>query len=201
MKIIKINPKKPDESIIDDVVETLKQGGVIVYPSDTCYGLGADITNIFAIEKIYRIKNRNNKQPLSIIVKNIEQLQKYALVKTNQKTILLNHLPGPFTFLLLNLNYKYFKLSKIGLRIPDYLITQLIANKFNKPYATTSANITNNQPCYSIGDFLKQINKSIYLPDLILDAGPLPVNPPSTIVDLTGEEPIILRQGGKKLII
>mgnify|MGYP001608971086 CR=1 FL=1 len=201
MKIIKINPKNPQQEVIDDAVDVLKNGGVVVYPTDTCYGFGADMTNIFAIEKIYRIKGRKYRKPLSMIVKNIQQIEKYALIEAQQKTILGNNLPGPFTFILLNINYRSIKQSSLGIRIPNYPVTQAIADKFHRPYATTSANKSGEEPCYSVSCILKQLAKNKYMPDLILDAGILPQNSPSTVVSMTGEKPQVLRSGSQKLII
>ncbi|EKD55941.1 MAG: hypothetical protein ACD_58C00330G0002 [uncultured bacterium] len=198
MKIIKINPQKPHQDIIDETVETLRHGGVIIYPTDTCYGIGADMTNIFALEKIYRIKGREYRKPLSMIIKDIEQLEKYALVESENKSILSNYLPGPFTFILLNINYQILRQSSIGIRMPDYKITQLIANGLHRPFATTSANKSGFNPCYSVSCILNQIEGEKYLPNLILDAGDLPKNPPSTVVDLTDNKPRVLRQGGVK---
>lgn len=198
MKIVKINPKSPQPRIIDEVVEELRRGGVVVYPTDTCYGIGVDISNIFAVEKVYRIKSRHERKPLSVIVKDLEMLQKIALVEEHKKHLLKKHLPGPFTFILLNLDYKNFKNPTIAIRIPDYSVTLAIANKFKKPYATTSANISGFQPSYSIADFFSQIKNNRYYPDLILDAGELHNNLPSTIVDFTSDKPIIIREGSEK---
>lgn len=195
MKIIKINPKTPEPDIIEEAVESLKSGGVIIYPTDTCYGFGADMTNIFALEKIYRIKGRENRKPLSMIVKNIGQIEKFALVESQQKKILEQYLPGPYTFIMLNIDYRTIKLASLGIRIPDYKVTQAIANRFHRPYATTSANKSNEEPCYSVSCILKQFSNNQYLPNLILDAGELAKNSPSTVVNLTGNKPVVLRQG------
>lgn len=195
MKIIKINPKNPQLDVIEEAVESLKSGGVIIYPTDTCYGFGADMTNIFALEKIYRIKGRENRKPLSMIVKNIGQIEKFALVESHQKNLLEQYLPGPYTFIMLNIDYRTIKLPSLGIRIPDYQVTQAIANRFHRPYATTSANKSNQEPCYSVSEIIKQFSNNKYLPNLILDAGELPKNPPSTVVSLTGDKPIVLRQG------
>lgn len=199
MKIIKINPKNPHSDIIEEAVETLRQGGVLVYPTDTCYGLGVDMTNIFAVEKIYRIKGREHHKPLSMIVRNLDQLQKYALLEAGPKGILEKNLPGPFTFIMLNLDYRTFKQPTIGIRIPDYKITQMISKRFHQPYATTSANRSGNLPCYSVSCILKELENSETLPGLILDAGTLSQNPPSTVVDLTKDNPLIIREGKAKL--
>lgn len=195
MKIIKVNPKNPHKETIEEAAEIIRQGGVIVYPTDTCYGLGADISNIFALEKIYRIKGRDSRKPLSIIVKNISYIEKIALVEAQSKEILKKYLPGPYTFIMLNLDYQHFKYPSIAIRIPQYKITQMISEKFHLPYATTSANISGLAPCYNVAEIIQQFKKNKFMPDLILDAGALPNVLPSTIVDLTKKTPQIMRVG------
>lgn len=198
MKIVKINPKNPEPRVIDEAVDELRRGGVVVYPTDTCYGIGVDISNIFAVEKVYKIKSRYERKPLSVIVNDLEMIQKIALVEEHKKEILKKYLPGPYTFFLLNLDYKNFKHPIIAVRIPNYTITLAIANKFGKPYATTSANISGFEPSYSVADFMSQIKNNRYQPDLILDAGKLSKNLPSTIVDISTDKPRIIRAGSGK---
>lgn len=198
MKIIKINPQNPHKDTIDEAAEIIKHGGVVVYPTDTCYGLGVDIANIFAVEKIYRIKGRDSRKPLSIIVKNISYIEKIALVEVQTKEILKKYLPGPYTFILLNLDYQNIKYPSIAIRIPQYKVTQMISEKFHLPYATTSANISGYAPCYNVAEIIQQFKKNKFLPDLILDAGTLPNILPSTIVDLTKKTPQVVRLGAGK---
>lgn len=197
MRIIKINPNNPHSKAIEDAVNILKNGGVLVYPTDTCYGIGADMNNIIAVDKIYKIKQRTEKKPLSVIVKNLDTVKKITLVEHHQEEILQKYLPGPFTFILLNIDFKTFSQNSLGIRIPDYKITQLISYRFNRPYATTSANITGENPCYSVKEILGQFKNNKEMPNLILDAGTLKVKKTSTVVDITHWPPIILRQGEK----
>jgi len=198
MKILKINKNNPNVQSLNEAVQCLKNGGVLVYPTDTCYGLGADITNPIAIKKIYEIKGRSDRKPLSIIVRNLSQLKKIAIVDDFQEQILKKYLPGNFTFILLNSDLDTFNQTSIGIRIPKFKLTQLISDKFSEPYATTSANISGKQACYSIDNILKQFKHSNCLPDLFLDAGELPCTKPSTIVDLTRQPFKIIRQGSGK---
>lgn len=199
MKTIKINPQKPQAKAIAEAVKILKMGGTLVYPTDTCYGLGVDITNLLAVDKIYRIKGRAFRKPLSVIVRNLAQIKKMAEVDKKREKILKKYLPGPVTFVLLNLDYKTFKQNTVGFRIPDYKITQLIADKVDFPYATTSANVSNKPPCYSVTEVNKQFKNQKYQPDLILDAGKLSKNPPSTVVDFIHYPPRTLRQGSVEI--
>lgn len=195
MKILRVNPANPDPRIIRDARDVLRFGGVVAYPTDTCYGLGADMSNIIGVDKIYKIKKRSTKRPFSIIVGTISDIKKICLVDEKQEKILRKFLPGAITFILLNLEFKTFPQNTIAVRIPNYKITRLLAESFCKPFATTSANIAGKNPCYSIDKFLAQLGKTKNIPDLILDAGELENNKPSTIVNLIKWPPRIIRQG------
>ena len=146
-------------------------------------------------EKIYKIKKRTDKKPLSVIVKSIYDLKKYAVLNQKQEAILKEYLPGPYTFVLLSSDYGIFNQSSIGVRIPRYKLTALIADKFGSPYATTSANQSGQGPCYHLDCLLNQFKDANCQPNLILDAGELNKKPPSTVVDLTRWPPHIIRKG------
>lgn len=199
MKIIKINPHIPNIKSIDQAVKTLKNGGILMYPTDTCYGLGADMSNKSAFTKIYQIKKRNKSKPVSVIVPSIEYISNIAIVEKKHKILLNKYLPGPVTLILLSLDENLFPFSSIGIRIPSYKTTELISKKFNYPYITTSANIASYPPAFEIKDFLDQLGKDDLRPDLILDAGKLSKNNLSTVVDITSGKPKILRQGIQKI--
>lgn len=196
MQILNIDPQNPNQTIIKQAVDCLKNGGVIVYPTDTCYGIGADFHHLPAIKKIYTAKGRRFNKPLSIIVKNLEQLKTIAAISKTQEKILENNLPGQFTFIVdRNEDFKAPGALTIGIRIPDYKITQMITDEFDKPYTTTSANISGQPECYSIEKLMEQFKNQKNKPDLVLDAGPLIKKLPSTVVDLTQTPPAVLRQG------
>lgn len=201
MRIIKINPYIPNIDAIEKAVSTLKKGGILIYPTDTCYGIGADISNKFAFDKIYKIKKRTKSKPVSVIVPNIKYISNLAIVENKHKYFLEKYLPGPVTFILLTLDENLFPFSSIGIRIPSYKTTELISKKFDYPYITTSANISNYPPAYEINDFINQLNSSDIKPDLILDAGKLAKDNLSTVVDITTGNPKILRQGLQKIKI
>jgi len=194
MKIIKINPNKPQKKVIEKAAEIVKLGGVIIYPTDTCYGLGADITNPIAVKKIYEIKNRE-KKALSMIVKDISQIEKYAELDALRKKFLKKYLPGAVTVVLLNIDYKNIKMNTLAFRIPNYEITRQLIQKLNSPLTTTSANLSGNEVCYSVEEILKQFKNKKNMPDLILDGGNLSKNLPSTVVDIISWPPKVLRQG------
>lgn len=195
MKILKINAESPESDIIKKAAKILKLGGVIVYPTDTCYGLGADVTNPEAVRKIYKIKRRVESKPLSMIVKDLNMIENKMELDSNKKKMLKKYLPGEVTFIVLNLDYDYIKQNTLGIRIPNYSITKKISEEFNSPYSTTSANISGENVCYSIKEILEQFKSKKYQPELFLDAGTLKQNIPSTVVDIINWPPRILRQG------
>lgn len=199
MKIIKINPSKPSKKTIAEAVKTMQLGGLVVYPTDTCYGLGADITNPVAIAKIYKMKGRNPNKPLSMIIKNFSEIENMIEIDKKRKKFILSYLPGPVTFILLNTDYKFLRQNTIGLRIPDYKITKLISELANFPYTTTSANISGKDVCYTTKDIIEQFKDRVIQPDLILDGGDLSDNVPSTVIDIIKWPPKILRQGSLEI--
>lgn len=193
MKIFKISPENPDMDLINEAIDIMAGGGIILYPTDTVYGLGANIFNNDAVEKIYEIKNRDQSKPLSVLVQDIESLELIADLNRQSREIVNEWLPGPFTFIL---NKKkavspYVSAStKVGVRIPDYKIARLLAGLF--PITTTSANLTNEDTLSNPQDILKQIGDGV---DLVIDVGPLDKAKPSTVIDLSSSKPVLVRNG------
>lgn len=200
---LEINPDNPQGRKVSQVVETLKQGGVIIYPTDTVYGIGCDIYDHKAVEKICRLRGLNPvKARLSFICSDISQISEYAHQIDNETFKLLKrNLPGPFTFVLKSNNKvpKMFKNRKrtIGVRIPDNNIIQAITEELGRPILTTSLKSDDEiveyfTDAYDIyQDFEKQV-------DIVIDGGP-GRNVPSTVVDCTGDTPVILREGAAEL--
>lgn len=199
MKILHINPKNPEPEVIKEAAQVLTGGGILIYPTDTCYGIGGDATSKHVIQAVQRLKGREAHKPFSVIVRDVPMLQQYAIVDQASESILHHYLPGQYTFALLTKNFAHWPYNSIWIRMPNYPVTQALAEAVPMPYITTSANISGEPPAYSIEELenslLSNDNLTI-VPDLILDAGPIPRNPPSTIVDLTIWPPKIIRQGG-----
>ena len=210
MRIIKINFEKPDEKIIKQVAAVIKNGGTIIYPTDTVYGIGANALDKKAVEKVFKIKQRQKNKPLSVIVKDIKMAKKFARINFATEKILNKILPGPITVILKGSRNPLFsadlgvedpsysvigKFNSIGIRIPDCEITKLLSSELKIPFTATSANISGEQASGKIQEIIKQFKNRKNKPDLILDAGDLPKSKPSTIVDLTGSKPKILRSG------
>lgn len=198
MKVLSINPLQPDASAIKEAARILRRGGVVIYPTDTCYGIGADARNPRARERIVKMKQRDESKKFSIIVKDIALIEKIAFVDDTQREILQHYLPGQYTFILMNADLSILNKNTLGVRIPDNVVTQELANAFGEPFISTSANFVGQPALYTYEeineDFLQLIDPE-NLPDLVLDAGVLPKNPPSTVVNLVKKLPVIIRQG------
>ncbi len=202
--LLKINPDNPEGRKISQVANILRDGGVIIYPTDTVYGLGCDIFNPKAVERICRLRGlKPEKAMLSFICKDISQIAEYAFQIDNDvfKTLKRN-LPGPFTFVLKSNNQvpKLFKNRKrsIGVRIPDNRIAQAIVEDLGRPILSLSLKSDDEileyftDPIDIFDDFKK-------LTDVVIDGG-IGANVPSTVVDCMGDEIIIIRQGAGELI-
>lgn len=202
MKLIKLNLSKPDikENAINECLKVLKLGGLIVCPSDTVYGLMADAENDKAIKKLTEFKNRPAGKPISIFVADFSMLKEYVDTSNVDQNILEELLPGPFT-LILPAKKKASNLLKsekgtLGVRIPDNDFITGMVKKYGKAVSATSANLAGQPPHYSIKSLFKQLSvKKKRLIDLVIDAGILPRNKPSTLVDLTTAKIKIIRKG------
>lgn len=197
--LIKIYPENPNPKEIRLVVDVLKAGGIIVYPTDTVYGLGCDITNAKAVEKVARYKNvKVEKSNFSFICVDLSQLADFSKPLSNQVFKLLKkYLPGPYTFILnANSNVpKYFKGKKrtVGVRIPDSPIILEIVRVLGNPIMSTSIHDEDDIMEYSTDPELIH-EKFKEIADLIIDGG-YGENIPSTIIDCTDDVPVIVRQG------
>ena len=197
-KILKIYPENPQENLINEVVKTLENGGLIIYPSDTVYALGCDINNIKAMEKLAQIKKiRLDKAQFSIICNDLSHLSAFTRpIDTAVFRLLKNHIPGPFTFILeanKNLPLAYKGNKTIGIRVPDHPIPQLIVEKLGHPIASTSIKDDDEVIEYTTDPELIA-EKYDHLVDIVIDSG-YGDNLASTIVDVTAGEPEIIREG------
>ena len=195
--LLKIHPENPQPRLLNQVVECLKDGGVIIYPTDTIYGLGCDIRHPKAIEKICQIKNIDPKKAqLSFICSDLSHLSEYSKsIDTPLYRMLKNYLPGPYTFILPASKQVpkilQSKKSTIGLRVPDNIICQQILTALCNPILSTSL------PGEMVEDYTDPeiiYEKFENLVDFVIDGG-IGGMTPSTIVDCTTDEWTILRQG------
>jgi len=198
MKII-ILKENNFSTIIHQTIKVLKNGGLVIFPSDTVYGLLCDATNEQAVKKLIAFKNRPAGKPISVF-SNLKFIDQQVKINKEQKKIIEEILPGPFTIILPS-KHKVSRLLEsetgtLGVRIPMYQLINRLIQEFGKPVTATSANIASRPAKYSIETLLKELtNKQKELIDLIVDAGQLPRNKPSTVVDLSQSDVKILRQG------
>lgn len=197
--LIKIYQENPSASHIRRVADKLEQGGIIIYPTDTVYGMGCDIKNPKAVEKVARMKGVNPSNPnFSFICHDLSQLSDYTKQVDNHIFKLMKkHLPGPFTFILKANNQvpKMFKSNKktVGIRIPGNNITLEIVRELGRPILSTSIHDPDEVIEYTTDPELiyEKYRDQV---DIVIDGG-YGHNEASTIVNCTGEEPVIERQG------
>lgn len=192
-----IDPNNPNLETLKKAMDVLTQGGLIVYPTDTAYGLGANALNEDAIKKMYDIKGRDFSKPTHVVVKDWQMIEELCFINERARKLYDAFLPGPLTLILPKhpnvSNILTANLPTIGVRIPKSLITIQLSNNLRFPFTTPSANRSGEPTPYSIEEVKKVLD--IEKVDLILDAGELPRITPSTIVDLSTEELRIVREG------
>ncbi|WP_405296167.1 L-threonylcarbamoyladenylate synthase [Methanobrevibacter sp.] len=193
MKVLKTSIDDIDEEIIHEAIKVLADGGVILYPTDTVYGLGANIFDNGAVRKVFDIKKRSFLKPLSILVSDIESISLVAKMSLSQKETIKGYLPGPYTFILKKRKvvprYVTGGLKNVGVRVPDSEIACRLAGIF--PITTTSANLSDDEVLSNPYEILEQLDSEV---DLVIDVGNLNSSAPSSIIDLTGFGPKIIRK-------
>ena len=195
MEYYELHPVNPQLRFINKAVEVLKEGGVIIYPTDTVYGIGCDIFNRDALDRVYQIKQDAGNKLFSFICPDLKDIAKYAKVSDYAYKMMKKLLPGPYTFVLPASREVPKKLwtkrETVGIRIPDHNIALMLAKELGNPIISTS--VTNRK-----GDVLvnPQEIQSIFnnQVDLMLASGALDGSP-SSIIDLSGEDPEIIREG------
>lgn len=203
-QFIKIYEDKPSEAAIQKVVDVLRNGGLVIYPTDTVYGLGCDITNTKALERIAKIKGiKLEKANFSFICSDLSNLSDYIKqIDTSTFKILKRALPGPYTFILPGNNdlpKEFRKKKTVGIRVPDNSIVREIVRVLGNPIVSTSIHDEDDVIEYSTDPeliFEKWQNKV----DMVIDGG-YGDNVASTIIDLTGYEPEVVREGKGSLDI
>ncbi len=196
MIIYNIHPVNPQKRLIESAVRILKnEGAVAVYPTDTVYGMGACVSHPVAIERISRLLKKNPSRLFSFICCDFSQMSKYVRISNAHYRLMKRYLPGPYTFILPATNLVPKKIcpkrKTVGVRIPLCKTTIELVEALDEPLANTSINL----PGYLRGDPEEVRPAVVNEVDVMLDIGPLEKPFGSTIIDLTGEEPKVVRQG------
>jgi tRNA threonylcarbamoyl adenosine modification protein (Sua5/YciO/YrdC/YwlC family) len=193
--ILSINSQNPQKRLISRVVECLKQGGVIAYPTDTTYGIGCDIFSKKAVKKIYQIKQRDPKKPFSFICFDLSDASSYAKISNFAFRTLKRNLPGPYTFVLeatrVVPDTLITKQKTVGIRIPNDPIALAIVQELGHPLVTTSANISGDEPIQDPSFIYDALGNSI---DIVVDGG-VRMGDSSTVISLLDDKIEVLRQG------
>ncbi|TCK64779.1 tRNA threonylcarbamoyl adenosine modification protein (Sua5/YciO/YrdC/YwlC family) [Winogradskyella wandonensis] len=203
-EFIKIYPENPNPKAIQKVVDVLKSGGLVIYPTDTVYGLGCDMTNMKALERLAKIKNvKLEKANFSFICEDLSNLSDYIKqIDTSTFKILKRALPGPYTFILpgsKNLPNPFKKRKTVGIRVPDNSIIQALLNALGNPIVSTSIRDDDDVLEYTTDPELIH-EKWDNLVDVVIDGG-YGDNEASTVIDLSEDEPLIVREGKGSLEI
>jgi len=195
---VKIHPENPEQRKIDHVVGVLRDGGVIIYPTDTVYGLGCDIFNQKAVERVRQIKGIKGKHlNLSFICYDLSHISEYTRhLDTPTFKLMKKALPGPYTFILESSSKvpKILNVKKktVGIRIPDNNIPREIVRTLGNPIITTSVHDDEIHDHATDPELIYEEFKNLV--DVVIDGGPGEVHP-STVIDCTGGEPVIVREG------
>jgi tRNA threonylcarbamoyl adenosine modification protein (Sua5/YciO/YrdC/YwlC family) len=195
MEFFELHPQNPQIRFISKAVDVLKSGGVIIFPTDTYYGLGCDLFNREGIEQILSIKNENDTKLFSFICSDLKDISKYAKVSDYAYRTMKHLLPGPYTFILPAAKVipkkLWSKRKTVGIRVPDHSVTLQIAKELGNPIASTSATTRLGEPLIDPFEIKNIFNSRV---DLMLASNAMSFEP-SSVVDLSGEEPEIIREG------
>ena len=195
--LLKIDPGKPDAEKLAEAVRVLCEGGVVAFPTETFYGLGADARNESAVEKIFRIKGRNFRNPLPVIVADDGEIIPLVEEIPATATILMQTFwPGPLTLVFRASSSVLPRLTadtgKIGIRVSSHPLARLLAGGLGGPLTATSANLSGGPECSSADAVIRALGE---LPGSVIDGGETPGGAGSTILDVTVFPPRILREG------
>lgn len=194
--LIKINSKNPQARLITKTVETLKKGGIIAYPTDTFYGIGCDIMNKRAIEKIYQLKQRDKSKPFSFICSGLKNISHYAKISNYAYKTMKRLLPGPYTFILegskLVPQIMLTKRKTAGIRVPDNQICLAIVEELGNPIITTSATMPDGSIIHDPSIIHDYFHSRI---DLVIDGETAVTGNPSSVISLIDDMPKVIREG------
>ncbi len=195
-RLIEINSFNPQPRLISQIVDLLKKGGVIAYPTDTTYGIGCDIFHQKAVKRVHQIKKRHKQKPFSFMCSCLKNISEYGHVSNTAYRLMKKNLPGPYTFVLpgtkLVPKIMLTKQKTVGIRMPDIPICQAMLNELDHPILTTSAMESDQEkPIIDAFDVADIFGNRV---DLIIDGGEV-YPETSTVISLLTERPEILREG------
>lgn len=185
--------------VIERVVAVLRRGGTAVFPTDTLYGLGCNALDAMAVGRVFDIKHRSYVKALPMLVRDLTWARELAYITPEQEQVIEQFWPGKVTFVLPRRSIVPAVMcgggQTVGIRAPDYPFVQSLLRHLGYPLTGTSANVSGSEPTSDAAHIAAAFAATAPQPDVIVDAGPLPDSLPSTVVDLSGRVPRILRQG------
>jgi tRNA threonylcarbamoyl adenosine modification protein (Sua5/YciO/YrdC/YwlC family) len=196
-RFIEIHPKDPQPRLIKQTVEILREGGIVVYPTDSCYALGCHIGDKAAMERIARIRETDKHHHFTLVCRDLSEIAKYARVNNQQYRTLRAFTPGPYTFILQATKETPKRLQNpkrrtIGLRVPDHRISQLILEELNEPLMSSTLILPGDEmPLTDAREIQERLYHDV---DAVIDGGNCGFEPTS-VIDLEGPAPVIARRG------
>jgi len=194
--------KNNQDELLNQAIKVLKEGGLVLYPTETVYGAGVDATNQKAVDKLLQYKSRREGKPLSIAVTDQAMAEQFVALNEQAQSLYNQFLPGPMTVistvkpttpLAIGVASEF---NTLGIRISSHPLVEAMVATFGKPITATSANASGKRRPYSVAQIVDHLSeKQKKLIDLIIDAGTLPSRPPSTVIDTTLSTPVVFRQG------
>jgi len=198
-EILHVDPEHLKGRHVRRTVEVLREGGLVVYPTDTVYGLGCDVTNKSALERLRRVKGRNSRKPMSFVCSDLTHISQYAWVTNFAYRILKRTLPGAYTFVLPAAKdtprMLQSKQKTVGIRIPDHTVPLALVEQLGNPIISTSANRSEQDVLTDPVALEEELGAEV---DLIVECGQLPVQP-SSVISLLDDAVEILREGAGDL--
>jgi tRNA threonylcarbamoyl adenosine modification protein (Sua5/YciO/YrdC/YwlC family) len=193
--IVAIDPAHPQPRHLDRGVALLREGELIAYPTDTYYGLGCDLSNKRAIDRLYLLKGHDRRRPMSLLVSSLSEVAQYAKVSNFAYRVIRHLTPGPFTFVLEATKRvpeaMQTRQKTVGIRVPDHPVVVGLCERLGHALVTTSANLRDGEVLIGAGDVQQVFGHGL---SLVLDGG-TQHNEPSTIISLVGDQVEVLRQG------
>src|SRR5207248_2992451 len=194
-----VDPRHPQPRHIQRAKTVLQDGGIVSYPTDTYYALGCDAFQKKAMERLALLKRRDGKKPFAFLCADLGDVAKYAIVSNESFRLMRRLLPGPYTIVLeatrLVPRTALTRQRQVGVRVPDAPVALALVRGLGRPLATTSAALPGEEPLIDAADIQERLGHGL---ELILDGG-VTLNEPSTVLDLTGPAPVVLREGKGRL--
>ncbi len=194
--MLSINPQNPQPRLIAQVVEALRHGAVICYPTDTVYGIGCDIFNQKAVKRVHQLKRRPNDKPFSFMCSSLKDVSTYCHISNSAYRLMKKNLPGPYTFVLTTMKIvpkiMTSRQKTVGIRVPDNAICRALIEALGNPILTTSATLeVEGVPMAEAYELEEKLGNLV---DIIIDGGPV-YPEPCSVISLVGLNPEVIRQG------